>query len=260
MANEILQLCAYHESGRVVFAYRAGFFCDGLELSATDYGRGKSVLDGGSDTPLIQQVLSGNHLLVAPESRTRAIEVAQHLMEVYCAGSCTRAYFEQLAEPGSELEIDVPAVDEKAIMAVQKFLTGMNPGHDPSFPSKCMTRILQKLQDHETWKAVQSLAQAAINNDEKPLTRFEIEDTLMAGGMKIKRTAAPGFNVGLGDALRKSAGVVMDEEPRKPAGPLSTTDILLSDFFRNIRTDWTEDEAQAAVKHVKEVMTKYGLK
>lgn len=258
MADDILQLCAYHESGRVVFAYLSGFFCDGIELSDTDYGRGKSTLNGGSDTPLIQQILSGNHASVTAENRNRAIEVAHHLMDIYCAGSCTRAHLEQIENPGAELEMDVPAADDKQISAIQHFLTAVNTGHDPDFPSKCMNGIFQKLKDPEVWKAVQSLSKAAIQT-ERPLTRFEIEDALMAGGMKIKRAASPGFNVGLGDASRKSPGAGYIEEPKKAEGPISNTDILLSDFFRNIRTDWDEEQAQAAVKYVRAVIAKHGL-
>jgi hypothetical protein len=259
MANEILELCAYHESGRVVFAYHAGFFCDGIELSASDYGRGKSVLNAGGLTPLIQQILSGNHLSVAAEDRNKAIETAHHLMDIYCAGSCTRAYYEQMSNPGEEMELDVPVQDDKPISAIQKFLMGINPGSDPNFPSKRMSAILQKLKEPETWHAIEALAKAAVAKGGLALTRFEIEDALMAGGLKVKRAASPGFNVGLGDASLKANREVMQDEPRPATGPLSTTDILLGDFFRTIRTDWSEAEAQAAVKNVKVVVSKYGL-
>ena len=146
MANEILELCAYHESGRVVFAYYSGFFCDSIELSASDYGRGKSVLNAGSLTPLVQQILSGNHLAVAEENRNKAVETAHHLMDIYCVGACTRAYYEQMSDPGEELELDVPVQDDKAISAVQQFLLAVNPGHDANFPAKRMSAILQKLK------------------------------------------------------------------------------------------------------------------
>ena len=259
MTKDILDLCAWHEAGRVVFAYQAGFFCDGIELSASDYGRGKSVLNGGSITPLIQIILSVNPAAVAIEDRDKAIETAYHLMDIYCAGSCTRAYLGQLENPGEELELDVPAADDKQISAVQNFLSAVNSAHDANFVSRRMNLIFQKLKTPEVWRAVQALAQAAIAKGGLTLTRFEIEDALMAGGMKVKRVASPGFNVGLGDASAKGSNVVMDDQPKKPAGPLSTTDILLTDFFRTIRTDWSEAEAQAAVKHIKEVVAKYGL-
>lgn len=258
MANDILELCAYHESGRVVFAYLSGFYCESIELSDADFGRGKSVLNGGADMPVIQQIMSGNHQ-AASENKAKAIETAKKLMEIYVAGSCTRAYLEQLENPGQEVELDVPASDDKQIITLQNFLAAISPGFDPAYTSKCISQTFQKLKDPEIWKAIQSLTNAAAKSPERSLTRFQIEDALMAGGMKVKRPSASGFNVGVGDASRKSSGEGYIE-PKKTEGPLSNTDILLSDFFRTIRTDWSEEEAQAAVKYVRAVIVKHGLK
>lgn len=208
MEKNILTLCAYHESGRVVFAYLNGFFCDGIELSIADPGRGKSKLNGGQDTALIQQILTGNHLSTAPENQNKAVGVALRLMDVYCAGTCARIFFEQDGNIPSDVELDVPVQDDKPITAIRKFLTALNPAHDPAFPSKKMADILQKLKDPSVWKPINLLATAAINNFEKPLNRFEIEDSLMAGGLKVKRAAPSGFSVGLTDTGKKKKNPV----------------------------------------------------
>jgi len=257
MENNILTLCAYHESGRVVFAYLCGFTCDGIELSATDPGRGMSKLNGGQDTALIQQILGGNPLVIAPENRNKAIEVAQHLMEVYCAGTCARIYFEQEGKIGTDVELDVPVQDEKPIHTIQQFLTGINPGHDTSFPAKKMAYIFQKLKDAGAWKAIHALATTAINSSEKSLTRFEIEDALMAGGLKIRRVASSGFNVGLSEEKKKIEEPAAQQTRLKEFESESTADILLKDFFRKIRKDWGEEEVNAAARHVKEIIARY---
>jgi len=257
MKNDILTLCAYHESGRVVFAYRAGFHCDGIELSAVDPGKGKSRLNGGADTALIQQILGGNHPVISPENRNKAIEVAQNLMDVYCAGTCTRIYLEEEGNIGELVELDVPVQDEKPIGAIQKFLTEINPGHDPAFPSKRMAVIFKKLRAPEVWKAIQSLASTAVTNGEKLLGRFEIEDALMAGGLRVQRAASPGFSVGLTEAGKKKEGPETRASKTIEFESESPADILLKDFFRKVRKDWGEEEVAAATQHVKDIIRKY---
>ena len=108
---EPIELCAWHESGRVVYAYKNGFTCDAIELSETDPGSGKSKLNGGEDTPYINAILSGKTQAIVLEDPIKAVDIAKKLMKVYCAGSCAKIYVENGKKLDSQTEIDIPGQD-----------------------------------------------------------------------------------------------------------------------------------------------------
>jgi hypothetical protein len=230
-----------------------------MELSATDAGRGKSVLDGGPDMAFIPLILSTNYTSIEVEQRSRAIEVAHKLMTIYCAGSVTRAYYENGMDTNAPLDLDVPAQDNKQIEAIQKFLKLIDNEHADDFVQQTMKQVLKQVQDPGTWKAIEALAAAALNKQDAPVKRFEIEDALTAAGMKVRHIARSGFSVGLMD---KEPVVSAKQEPVSPPGheafeTETTLDILLKDFFKKIRKDWNEEDVAHAVVHVRGLFEKY---
>ncbi len=268
MDNEILHLCAYHESGRVVFAYMAGYACDKMQLSDADSGQGESKLDAGDDLPLVQAVLGRGSSPVTAENMTKAIAAAKKLMNIYCAGTCAETFFRNNGSLPDQLDMDIPGQDIQNIELIQSFLKSSVSGHPDDFPSQTMIEILKKLQDRDTWKAVTKLAEAAIAAYDKPLNRFYIEDALMAAGFKIqKRAVRQGFSIGVERAphtVRKptddhqAAEKPIPEKPSFDFGQENPLDIVLRDFLRKIKHDWKEGEADAAANHIKGIFEKYG--
>jgi hypothetical protein len=260
MENETLTLCAYHESGRVVFAYLAEYHCTSLTLSDIDPGKGSSMLNGGNDNPIIEKILRGDQL-VSFNNVGEAYKIANRLMVMYCAGSCARAFYENNGTISGDVELDIPGQDGIKIDKLQSFMKGCNPAHSDGYVNTVIAGIFQQLAKKEIWKAVKNLAETAIENYDKPLNRYTIEDTLMGSGFKIKRpTFSSGYDVGLSEAP--------DEKPTKKQEPQpsiatdiddeSPLDIVLKNYFKKIRTDWSDTEAGVAANQVKSFFAKYG--
>jgi hypothetical protein len=266
MAKEIVNLCAYHESGRVVFAYLADYTCNTMTVSNFDAGKGSSILNGGNDNPIIQKLLSGAKPgdFDKPEN---AYEVAAKLTIMYCAGTCARVFYENDGSVNEETELDFPGQDTIPIEQLQKFMKSYNPNHADDYVSRIIAGIFTRIAKPDIWKSISKLAQEAAENFDTPMTRYTIEDTLMASGFKIKRqSASSGFNVGLSETPDEPVKEkeVVKQEVVKQSKPVaeeideSPLDIVLKNFFRKIRTDWTEEEAAGAANQVKNIFAKYG--
>lgn len=268
MSDENLLLCAYHESGRVVFAYLSGYACDKMQLSGTDSGQGESKLNAGDDLPLVQAILGRSNAPVSVENMTKAVAAAKKLMTIYGAGTCAETFFLNNGSLPDRLDMDIPQQDSQNIELIQSFLKSSVPGHPDDFPSQTMIEIFKKLQDRDTWKAVSKLAEAATAAYDKPLSRFYIEDALMAAGFKIqKRAARQGFSIGVERAPHVvTKPTYKHEASEKPIpekrsfdfGQENPRDIMLKDFLRKIKNDWEEGEAEAAVNHINKIFEKFG--
>jgi len=261
MENETIQLSACHEAGRVVFAYLNGYVCDSMELPGTGTGGG-SKLNSGSDLAFVQAVFSGNPLTLSPDKREHSIEVARKLMAIYCAGSCSVAFFQNGANIPEELDMEIPAQDQRYIEKIQGFLQKSIVDHPDDYPAQTMVSVFKKLKDPDTWKAIELLAAKISEQESKTLSRFYIEDTLMLAGIRARRApASQAYSVG----VHEDAGVKPAAAPQETTASLydalmnlTPLDIMLRDFLKKIKKDWREGELDAATKYLQDVFKKYG--
>ncbi len=84
----------------------------------------------------------------------------------------------------------------------------------------------------------------------------------MASGFKIKRAnASSGFGVGLSetpDEPVKEKEVVRESKPVADILDESPLDIVLKNYLRKIRTDWSEEDAATSANQIKSLFAKYG--
>lgn len=251
---ETIELCAWHESGRVVYAYKNGYTCDAIELSETDAGGGKSKLNGGEDTTYINAILSGKTQAIVIENQAKAIDIARKLMKVYCAGSCAKIYMENDKQLNSQTEIDIPGQDLKYLELIQQFLYKHVPDHPEDFLNDTMTGIFRDMSKEETWKPIEMLVKQLLKADYIPFTRFNIEDALMVGGFKLQKQKTGNNSFGF--------SVKEDKAPSKELEvPYSVNearlDNTLTEFLKMIKTDWSDEELNVSIQYLKSVFKKY---
>lgn len=252
------ELSAFHEVGRVVFAYLNGYTCDGIELSETDAGRGGAKLNAGDDLALVQAILSGTPLSTSPDNKEKSIEVAKKLMTIYCAGSCVSAFFQNEKNIPTELDLEIPSHDLRNIELIQKFLSKALPEHSDNYPTQIMTVIFKGLKDADLITSIGMLSTALLRTENKSLNGFGIEDTLMASGLPIpKRTKRSPYNVDLQEDKTIPIKSDSDNNITFNADSNSPIDILLHDFLQRVRTNWKEEELNAAISYVKDIFSKY---
>ena len=257
MEKETIQLCAYHEAARVVFAYQCGYICHGIELSAVDAGAGTSKLHGQQDMELVQALIAKQ--AISANNETRAIEVAKNLMKIYCAGTCAAVYYEQDMVIDSDTEIEIPHQDVRYIQVIQNFLQQHIPHHSPDYPSHIMAGIIAELRNADIWRAIDGLAKVAIENAPKALNRFQIEDTLMVARFDIKRqpTGSGNAGIGLSDSDADSGETDEERKKRNSFNDEPVIDILLKDFLVKIKKDLTDDELKLSIVYLKGLFKKY---
>jgi len=258
MENATIELAAWHEAGRVVFAYLTGYTCDSMELPGSGSGGG-SKLNSGNDLGVVKGVLSGDPMSLSPENMGHGIEVARKLMTIYCAGSCAESFFENNASVPEELDMEIPASDIKYIEKIQTFLQKSILDHPEDYPMQTMVSVFKKLKDPDVWKAVQLLAAKVSESETKTLSRFYIEDTLMLAGIRARRApVSEGFSVGVREDETVSPATQEPKGSTFDLGNLTPLDIMLRDFLKRIKNDWKEGELDAAMKYLHNVYKKYG--
>lgn len=256
MENENI-LTAYHESGRVVFAYLNGYSCNSMELPGTG-NNASSKLNAGKDIQMVQGILNGNASALSADNIEQAKPVAEKLMTIYCAGTCAKIFYENNLQVPAELQMDISGSDLVNIEKIQAFLKKTTVDHPDHFPSQTIVSIFKKLKDDQTWKAIELLATKVLEQEDYKLSRFYIEDTLMHAGMSIQRPPTrSGYSVGLKED-NSPAPVAQQNTSPFELQETSPLDIVVKDFLKKIKSDWREDDLNAAVAYLHNLYKKYG--
>jgi hypothetical protein len=266
MKKSELERCAYHESGRIVFAYLAGYTCNSLAISSQDSGNGNSVLNGGSDNAFIQKILN-NQPAQNFGPPQKAYAVAAKLALIYCAGSCARVFFENDGSVNEETEIDFPGQDTTPIEQIQRFMMQCNSNHPQNYIGQVIAHIFQRLAQVDIWKSVSMLAQQALSEHDKPLTRYKIEDTLMGSGLKLEHVNnTTGFQIDISETNDKPANETPIKQDAVKSSPLadivdeSPLDIVLKNYLQKLKPDLNGESIATVATHLKTIFQKYADK
>ncbi len=213
-----------------------------------------SKLNAGNDGSFVQAVLSNNAASLSPTDLPYCIEVAKKLMTIYCAGTCAEIYFENNLRIPDELEMDISGQDLTIMEKIQSFLKNAAENHPDDFPSQTIVSVFKKLKDPATWKAIEMLGEKVSLQEQ--LKRFFIEDTLMMAGIKIQKVATrSGFSLGVHED--EEIKPAMQETATFQQADISPLDIVVKDFLKKIKTNWTEVELTDATNYLHNVYKKY---
>ena len=258
MENETIQLSAYHEGARVVFAYLSGYTCDSMELPGYGSGTG-SKLNAGNDLAIVNAVLAGNPLSISPQDLNHGIEVARNLMTIYSAGTCAEIFLQNNADIPDELEMEIQGQDSRIIEKIQAFLKKAIVDHPDDYPIQTIVSVFSKLKDPAVWKAVELLSSKISQEENKTLKRFYIEDTLMQAGIRAKKTIAKsGFSLGVHEDKSVKPSVKESKTSTVDLMNMTPLDVMLRDFLKKIKSDWKEGELNSATAHLHDLYKKYG--
>lgn len=246
MNTDILN--AYQECGRIVFAYKNNFACDSLQLNTS------AKLNGLDKIELIQTILSNNGNIAFKSSKNEYLKTANKLLEIACAATCSRVFFENEGNINADIEIDIPANDLKQIETIEKFLKSYDETYSNNLLNNTFVQIFNQLKKEEIWKPIENLVLYVINADELTINRFEIEDALMQAGFTIERKKVnTGFEFNLSEA----------ESPKKQTSEIHLTeknelDEALVKFLYTVKNDWQEHEIAVAITYLKKLFSKFG--
>ena len=258
---QTVEKCAYHESGRIVMSYSLGYSCDSSQLSQADSDQGQTRINGGDDLPGIQQILQRSSTLAVSENTPRLIEIANKLLKIYCAGTCTSLYYENDKVLNAEMEIVFPGQDISQIELMQSFLSKHDPDfNDENFPV-LLNQVFKQIQQAEFCKAVDMLVARFLSNTEYKLSRFEIEDTIRASGLTLPiRKVQAGFAVSLSEDKSPSPKSVVQQESSSSTNSMQDHSILdgvLGKFITSLNKNLSQTEVNASISFLKDVFKKF---
>lgn len=255
MITETIELCAYHESGRVAYAYQCGYICESMELSEVDSGAGVSRLNAGADGEFVQILLAGKSNAFDTARIEKAIDIARKLMKIYCAGSCAEIFFKENKQISDETEIEIPGQDMKYINIIQTFLKNNIPNHPSDYPSQIIIQLFRELKQEDNWSVIETLAQTILKKEDKKISRFYIEDALMKAGFKPGKKQQGGLH-SFDMKVKEDDTKKERPAPTKPITGVTEENALdeaLKSFLRLIQHPLNEEEIEASVKFLKSV-------
>jgi hypothetical protein len=259
---ETLELCAYHESGRIVKAYMHGYICEQSQLSEIDAGSGKTILNSGSDAPIIQVVLQRNTSPTNLDNIDKAILVANKLLEIFSMGTCVALYYENNKNLSEDVEISFPGQDISQLELVMTFLRKNDPTYVEDRLNNILNSNFTKLQKAEYSKPIEALCKKFLGEESLKLNRFQIEDTLKSVGFNFpEKKVSTGFSVSLAEDKSPSRTTVVDPNAQAEINHSNNNDALntvLSNFISNLNNDLNKEEISASVKFLKDVFSKFG--
>jgi len=259
---ETLELCAYHESGRIVKAYMHGYICEQSQLSEIDAGSGKTILNSGNDAALIQIVLQRNANPANTENTEKAILIANKLMEIFSIGTCASVYYENDKNLDADIEIIFPGQDISQLELIMSFLRK----NDPTYTEEKLNQVLNSnfslLQKADYSKPIEALVQKFMGELEFKLNRFQIEDTLKSVGFNFpEKKVNVGYSVSLTEDKQPSRTTVVDANAEVETKSSINDDVLntvLSNFISSLNKDLSKEEISASITFLKDVFNKFG--
>lgn len=265
MENETVKKCAYHESGRILFAYLSGYSCNSMQLSDVDSGHGVSILNGGVESDIIKALLEGNSAELQA-NKQKAVEIAIKLLVIYCAGATTQAYYANEQRISSQLEITFSHQDLLCIEKLQKFLLENNPKHPEDYPNQVIGRVLKTIDQNEMKTVIKSLVEAALAKYDArgKMLRYDIEEALIAGGMKISKVRqGSGFELNLAESPNDSVAVSIADKgiPTEVASSkqpeLSNLDYTLQNFLSGLNPKLDHEAIYKATQQLKNLFREH---
>lgn len=179
-------ICAYQESGHILFAYLSGFSCKQAELvqsseeefcstSIFDYGKNKRI----ADNFLSQQKALFSNLSFSEKSE--CLEVGQKLALLFMGGSVATAIFRNDGNPHIPLPIQLEYSDLRQVEFISHVIESLETDSESQFIENCLQDALYTLSNINIWETVTDLVERLLEN--RQLNQNDIEECLEEHGI-----------------------------------------------------------------------------
>ena len=183
------ELCAYHESGHILFAYLCGYSCNYVELindkNEEDF-TSIAMLDYGKDSRMASLFIGPNANLDAFNSfnlaeKLECIEVGQRVARIFLGGSVTAAVFNNQGDVHIPLPMQIDFTDLLRVEFIQQLLKKLSNDNDEEFIEHYLQDALYTLSNINVWDTIVDLANRLLKNNQ--LNKNDIEECLEEHGI-----------------------------------------------------------------------------
>lgn len=188
-------LCAYQESGHILFAYLCGYHCIEAELiqhPGEDDISSISIIDYGADTLLAEKFMGDAsdlhffmHLPLA--KKMQALETGRKLSLVFLGGSVTAAVFNNGGDSHISLPMQIEYTDLQRVEFIDQVLQQLADTEE-NFIENRLQDALYTISNINIWNTITDLANRLL--EQHQLNRNDIEECLEEHGI-IYHEASP---------------------------------------------------------------------
>jgi len=183
------EICAYHESGHILFAYLCGYNCreaqlidEGNENGFTSY----ALIDYGKDSFYASKFTTADNAIdffrcLALGEKLEAIEVGRRLARIFLGGSVTAAVFNNAGNVQIPLPLQVDYMDLIRVEFVHYVIKELSVDKEENFIEHGLQDALYTVSNINLWDTIVDLATRLLQSNH--LDKNDIEECLEEHGI-----------------------------------------------------------------------------
>lgn len=183
------EICAYHESGHVLFAYLCGYSCIEVQLIEENNENGftsYAMIDYGKDALLASKFFGTGTTIdffkcLALGEKLEAIETGRRLARIFLGGSVTAAVFNNQGNTHIPLPMQIDYMDLLRVEFIHYVIKELSVDKDEGFIEHGLQDALYTLGNVNIWDTITDLATRLLHSGR--LERNDIEECLEQHGI-----------------------------------------------------------------------------
>lgn len=183
------EICAYHESGHILFAYLCGYSCIEVQLIEENNDNGftsYAMIDYGRDAlPASKFMGTGTAIdffkSLALGEKLEAIEVGRRLARIFLGGSVTAAVFNNQGNIHIPLPMQIDYMDLLRVEFIHYVIRELTVDKEEGFIEHGLQDALYTLSNGNIWDTIVDLATRLLQY--RRLERNDIEECLEEHGI-----------------------------------------------------------------------------
>jgi hypothetical protein len=183
------EICAYHESGHILFAYLCGYTCTYVELindkNEEDF-TSIAIINYGKDEHVASLFVGPHANLDVFKSfdlatRMESVEVGRRIARIFLGGSVAAAVFNNKGDVHIPLPMQIDFTDLLRVEFIQRVLKELSTDTDENFIEHNLQDALYTLGNINVWNTVEDLAKRLMQYNQ--LNKNDIEECLEEHGI-----------------------------------------------------------------------------
>jgi hypothetical protein len=183
------EICAYHESGHIVFAYLCGYSCkevqlidEGNENGFTSY----ALIDYGNDSYYASKFTTADNAIdffrcLALGEKLEALEVGRRLARIFLGGSVAAAVFNNKGNVHIPLPMQIDYMDLLRVEFIHYVIQELSVDKEENFIEHGLHDALYTLSNVNIWDIIVDLATRLLQFNH--LEKNDIEECLEEHGV-----------------------------------------------------------------------------
>lgn len=183
------EICAYHESGHIIFAYLCGYTCkevqlidEGNENGFTSY----ALIDYGKDSYYASKFTTADNAIdffrcLALGEKLEALEVGRRLARIFLGGSVAAAVFNNRGNVQIPLPMQIDYIDLLRVEFIHYVIQELSVDKEESFIENGLQDALYTLSNVNIWDTIADLAGRLLQFNR--LDKNDIEECLEEHGL-----------------------------------------------------------------------------